>query len=126
MFGEENLTYIKAALGPIWPFCLAVIFDIVAAVCMWAFVLVRGAHDYISDRHDSVSLRRASRINCRQFFIHNAAQLRAGGSRQVDSASSSHNGGTIEETSAESIEMASTTSSGGDRETGQSTQASRV
>jgi len=82
MLGSKHLQAVRAALGPIWPFCLAVIFDFAAALCMWFYVLVRGAYDYVNDRN---------------FFTQHSSQFDY-------SAAHSHN-------SAESIEMVSSSNS---------------
>lgn len=37
-------------LGPIWPFCLAVIFDFGAAITIWFYILVRGCYEYLLDK----------------------------------------------------------------------------
>ncbi len=50
IFGHGNLPLIEKTLGPIWPFCLAVIFDFGAAIGIWYYILVRGAYDYLLDK----------------------------------------------------------------------------
>jgi len=50
IFGPLNLPKIENALGPIWPFCLAVIFDFGAAIGIWFYIVVRGSYDYILDK----------------------------------------------------------------------------
>ena len=50
IFGKANLPRVEEALGPIWPFCLAVIFDFGAAIGIWFYILVRGAYDFLLDK----------------------------------------------------------------------------
>ena len=45
-----DLETLQNTLGPIWPFCLAVIFDFAAAVGIWFYILVRGCYDYLLDK----------------------------------------------------------------------------
>uniref|UniRef100_A0A915IVP5 MARVEL domain-containing protein n=1 Tax=Romanomermis culicivorax TaxID=13658 RepID=A0A915IVP5_ROMCU len=50
VFGRSNLPKIERDFGPIWPFCLAVVFDFGAAIGIWLYVLVKGYYDYLQDK----------------------------------------------------------------------------
>lgn len=50
LFGHDKVHLIEEHFGPIWPFCLACIFDFKAAIGIWFFVIVKGYYDYLQDK----------------------------------------------------------------------------
>jgi hypothetical protein len=50
IYGAHNLPKVEAALGPIWPFCLAVVFDFGAALGIWFYIVIKGCYEYLMDK----------------------------------------------------------------------------
>jgi len=50
LFGEANLPVMERMLGPIWPFCLAVVFDFAAALRIWFYIIIKGCYEYLLDK----------------------------------------------------------------------------
>ncbi len=53
VLGKYLLSRINATLqftGPIWPFCLSVVFFFCAALAIWFYVAIRGCYDYLLDK----------------------------------------------------------------------------
>jgi len=50
IYGAENLPWVEKSLGPIWPFCLAVVFDFGAALGIWFYIVIKGCYEYLMDK----------------------------------------------------------------------------
>ncbi|VDP11622.1 unnamed protein product [Soboliphyme baturini] len=59
-FGEDHIPRLEFYLGPIWPFCLAVIFNFSAAIGILFYSIVRGCYDYLQQK--SIAAEASSQI----------------------------------------------------------------
>uniref|UniRef100_A0A5S6QWF0 MARVEL domain-containing protein n=1 Tax=Trichuris muris TaxID=70415 RepID=A0A5S6QWF0_TRIMR len=65
LFSPESIPWFEVTLGPIWPFCLAVIFNFTAAIAIWFYSVVKNCyHDLNSRNMDSLPIDNSITPNC--------------------------------------------------------------
>ncbi|CDW52206.1 hypothetical protein TTRE_0000046501 [Trichuris trichiura] len=52
LFSPESIPWFEVTLGPIWPFCLAVIFNFTAAIAIWFYTVVKHCYHDINSKND--------------------------------------------------------------------------
>ncbi|KFD69338.1 hypothetical protein M514_10342 [Trichuris suis] len=51
LFSPESIPWFEVTLGPIWPFCLAVIFNFTAAIAIWFYTVVKHCYHEINSKN---------------------------------------------------------------------------